>query len=118
MHESELIVSLTGSLGAALLLGFLTQKIGLSPVVGYLLAGLVVGPYTPGFVANRTFTGAFAELGIILLMFGVGLALSAASTAVLTQILVSNNDLHTATGRIAMGWLVVSPPSRSTTRTK
>ena len=73
MHESELILTLTGSLTAALLLGFVTQKIGLSPIVGYLLAGLVVGPYTPGFVANGALTGAFAELGIILLMFGVGL---------------------------------------------
>src|SRR5207249_5880478 len=73
MHESELILTLTGSLTAALLLGFVTQKIGLSPIVGYLLAGLVVGPYTPGFVANGGLTGAFAELGIVLLMFGVGL---------------------------------------------
>ena len=155
MHESELILTLTGSLTAALLLGFVTQKIGLSPIVGYLLAGLVVGPYTPGFVANGALTGAFAELGIILLMFGVGLhfhledllavrtvaisgalcqsaiatvlgalaakhfgwswgagivfglALSVASTVVLTRILVDNNDLHTPTGRIAIGWLVM-----------
>src|SRR6185436_12644723 len=73
MHESELIMTLTGGLAAALVLGFVTQKIGLSPIVGYLLAGLVVGPYTPGFVANGGLTGELAELGIILLMFGVGI---------------------------------------------
>jgi len=123
--------------------------------VGYLLAGLIVGPYTPGFVADRGLTSAFAELGVILLMFGVGLhfhlkdllavrtvailgalaqisvatmlgawmgrgfgwswsgglvfglALSVASTVVLTRVLADNQNLHTPTGRIAIGWLVV-----------
>jgi CPA2 family monovalent cation:H+ antiporter-2 len=54
-------------------LGFVTQRIGLSPIVGYLLAGLLVGPHTPGFVADTGLATQFAEVGIILLMFGVGL---------------------------------------------
>ncbi len=53
MHASGLILTLTGSLAAALTIGFITQRLGLSPIVGYLLAGLIVGPYTPGFVADR-----------------------------------------------------------------
>src|SRR4029079_1634426 len=73
MHESALILTLTGSFGAALALGFVTQRLGLSPIVGYLLGGLIVGPYTPGFVADRQLAGEFAEIGVILLMFGVGL---------------------------------------------
>ena len=73
MHESGLILTLTGCLAAALVLGFITQRVGLSPIVGYLLAGLLVGPYTPGYVADRAVAAEFAEIGIILLMFGVGL---------------------------------------------
>src|SRR4026207_546730 len=73
MHESGFILTLTGSLAAALALGYVTQRIGLSPIVGYLLAGLLVGPYTPGFVADRALASEFAEIGVILLMFGVGL---------------------------------------------
>jgi CPA2 family monovalent cation:H+ antiporter-2 len=72
-HELDLIFTLTGSLTAALILGFLALKIGLSPIVGYLLAGIVVGPFTPGFVAHAVIAQQFAELGIILLMFEVGL---------------------------------------------
>src|SRR6185295_11777471 len=73
MHESVLILTLTGSLAAALALGYVTQRLRLSPIVGYLLAGLIVGPYTPGFVADPALANEFAEVGVILLMFGVGL---------------------------------------------
>src|SRR5512140_2808229 len=69
----DLILTLSVSLGVALVLGYVTHRIGLSPIVGYLLAGIVVGPNTPGFVANREIAGQFAEVGVILLMFGVGL---------------------------------------------
>jgi CPA2 family monovalent cation:H+ antiporter-2 len=155
MHESELILTLTASLAVALVLGYVTQRLRISPIVGYLLAGLIVGPYTPGFVADRAVANEFAEIGIILLMFGVGLhfhlkdlyavrniaivgavgqsaaatvlgvlaartfgwswsasivfglALSVASTVMLTRVLVDNDDLQTPTGRIAIGWLVI-----------
>jgi len=155
MHESALLLTLTFSLTAALIFGFITQRLRLSPIVGYLLAGLIVGPYTPGFVAERTVANEFAEIGIILMMFGVGLhfhlkdllavrnvaipgaivqsavatilgavaghelgwtwgasvvfglALSVASTVMLTRVLVDNRALQTLTGRIAVGWLVV-----------
>ena len=125
------------------------------PIVGYLLAGVAVGPNTPGFVANTHLAEQLAEVGVILLMFGVGLqfhveellavrrvavpgavaqsvvatvlgamlvqvfgwstpsgivfgiALSVASTVVLIRVLADNNELHTRTGHIAVGWLVV-----------
>ena len=73
MHSYDLILTLTGGLSAALLLGYLTQRLGLSPIVGYLVAGTLVGPYTPGFVADASLAEQLAEIGVILLMFGVGL---------------------------------------------
>ena len=154
-HELDLILTLTGGLTAALVLGFITQKLRLSPIVGYLLAGILVGPFTPGFVANQNIASQSAEIGVILLMFGVGLhfhlkdllavravaipgalvqsaiatglgalathflgwswsqgivfgiAISVASTVVLTRVLVDNRALHTPAGHIAVGWLVV-----------
>jgi monovalent cation:H+ antiporter-2, CPA2 family len=72
-HNIDLILTLTGGLTAALGLGFATQKLKLSPIVGYLLAGILVGPFTPGYVANKEIATQFAEIGVILLMFGVGL---------------------------------------------
>jgi len=73
MHGYTLILTLTGGLGAALILGYFTQRLGLSPIVGYLLAGTLVGPYTPGYVADAALAEQLAEIGVILLMFGVGL---------------------------------------------
>jgi monovalent cation:H+ antiporter-2, CPA2 family len=155
MHNFDLILTLAGSLAVALTLGYITQRLGLSPIVGYLLAGVVVGPHTPGFVANQAMAEQLAEIGVVLLMFGVGLhfqlkellavrriavpgaigqslvattlgflmalgfgwgwaagivfglAISVASTVVLTRVLADNDELHTPTGHIAVGWLVV-----------
>ncbi|MGH7149505.1 MAG: cation:proton antiporter, partial [Planctomycetota bacterium] len=155
MHDLDLILTLTGGLAAALALGYGTHRLGLSPIVGYLLAGIAIGPHTPGFVANRALAEQLAEIGVVLLMFGVGLhfhlkellavrriaitgalgqvavatalaalvaraigwdwtagivfglAISVASTVVLTRVLADNRDLHTPTGHIAVGWLVV-----------
>src|SRR6516162_5261192 len=74
MHGSfDLILTLTGGLTAALVFGYVAHRLGLSPIVGYLLAGIAVGPNTPGFVADRHMAEQLAEVGVILLMFGVGL---------------------------------------------
>ena len=73
MHAYDLILTLSGGLGGALVLGIVTQRFGLSPIVGYLLAGTLLGPHTPGFVANAALAEQLAEVGVILLMFGVGL---------------------------------------------
>src|SRR5258705_1249249 len=58
---------------AAWVLGIITQKLRLSPIVGYLLAGIAIGPHTPGFIGNMEIAQELAEVGVILLMFGVGL---------------------------------------------
>jgi K+:H+ antiporter len=155
MHSFDLIVTLTGGLAGALIFGYLTQRVGLSPIVGYLLAGVAVGPNTPGFVADTHLAEQLAEVGVILLMFGVGLqfhveellavrrvaipgavvqsaiatvlgallvrafgwrwsagivfgiALSVASTVVLVRVLADHKALHTPSGHLAVGWLVV-----------
>ncbi|MDR2982136.1 MAG: cation:proton antiporter [Puniceicoccales bacterium] len=73
MHDISLITTIAFGLTAALFLGLLAKKIGLSPIVGYLLAGIVVGPYSPGFVGDVELAKQLAEIGVILLMFGVGL---------------------------------------------
>lgn len=73
MTELDLILTLTGALSAALVLGAVTHRLGLSPIAGYLLAGVLVGPHTPGFEADAGLAGQMAELGVVLLLFGVGL---------------------------------------------
>jgi monovalent cation:H+ antiporter-2, CPA2 family len=76
MHDVGLLLTLTLGLTFALILGYVTHRIGLSPILGYLLAGVVIGPYTPGPVADKDVANQFAEIGVILLMFGVGLHFS------------------------------------------
>lgn len=73
MHQADLIFSLAACLIAALVGGYVTQRLGLSPIVGYLLAGVAVGPHTPGFEADQKLADQFAEIGVVLLLFGVGL---------------------------------------------
>jgi len=73
MHDLTVITLLAGALGFALVLGAITHRLGLSTLVGYLVAGVVVGPHTPGFVADASLASQMAEIGVILLMFGVGL---------------------------------------------
>lgn len=154
-HNIELLTTLAGGLGAALVLGLVTQRLKLSPLVGYLFAGVLVGPFTPGFVANAHLAEQLSEFGVVLLMFGVGLhfhvsdllkvwrvalpgalaqiaaatglgvavahvfgwnlgaglvfglAISVASTVVLIRVLADNDVLHTRSGHVAVGWLVI-----------
>ncbi len=75
-HDTSLIDIIAVVLAVAFILGTLAQKVKLSPLVGYLLAGVCVGPFTPGFVADQTIANQLSELGVMLLMFGVGLHFS------------------------------------------
>jgi monovalent cation:H+ antiporter-2, CPA2 family len=155
MQSADVVLMLAGGLSAALVLGYVTQRLGLSPIVGYLIAGVLVGPHTPGFAANVELAEQLAEVGVILIMFGVGLqfhmeellavrraaipgaiagmvagaalgafaaqafgwswasaavfglTLSVASTVVLVRVLSDARTLHTPSGHIAVGWLVM-----------
>ena len=73
MHDLPLITTVSVAFAAAWVLGLITQRLRLSPIVGYLLAGVAIGPHTPGFVADLHLAHQMAEVGVILLMFGVGL---------------------------------------------
>ena len=76
MHEIPLITTIALALSAALLFGLIARRLGLSPIVGYLIAGVLIGPYTPGVVGDAKIASELAEIGVILLMFGVGLHFS------------------------------------------
>src|SRR5687767_5722214 len=73
MHDLPIISTIALAFTSALILGLLTQRLGLSPIVGYLIAGVLIGPHTPGFAGDIHVAQQLAEVGVILLMFGVGL---------------------------------------------
>ncbi|MDU7479934.1 MAG: YbaL family putative K(+) efflux transporter [Hafnia alvei] len=75
-HSTPLITTIVGGLVLAFLLGMLANRLRISPLVGYLVAGVLAGPFTPGFVADTSLAPELAEIGVILLMFGVGLHFS------------------------------------------
>lgn len=76
LHDVSLITTLSAALGLALLFGFVAVRLGLPALIGYLIAGIIIGPHTPGFVANQGLASQLAEIGVMLLMFGVGLHFS------------------------------------------
>lgn len=73
MHDLSLIETIAYALGLALFFALIGKSVGLQPLVGYLLAGVAIGPFTPGFVGDTHLAHQLAEIGVILLMFGVGL---------------------------------------------
>lgn len=75
-HATPLITLISAGMVLAFVLGWISQKFRLSPLVGYLLAGILIGPFTPGFIGNQALANELAEIGVILLMFGVGLHFS------------------------------------------
>jgi len=75
-HETSLLLTIVMGVVVAAIGGFLARRVRLPPIVGYLLAGVAVGPFTPGIVADSALAGQLAEIGVILLMFGVGLHFS------------------------------------------
>ncbi|RAI36968.1 cation:proton antiporter, partial [Rhodoplanes roseus] len=75
-HETPLIATIVAGLGLAFVFGALAHRLKVPPLVGYLIAGVLVGPHTPGYVADQALAPELAEMGVILLMFGVGLHFS------------------------------------------
>src|SRR5687768_1114051 len=75
-HETALLATIAAGLGLAFCFGLVATRLRLPPILGYLLAGVAVGPTTPGFVADPRLASQLAEIGVILLMFGVGLHFS------------------------------------------
>ncbi len=115
MHSYDLILTLTGGLTAALFFGYVTQRIGLSPIVGYLLAGTLVGPNTPGLVVDGGLAEQLAEIGVILLMFGVGLQFHLEELLAVKRVAVPGAVVQSAVATVlgvglttALGWDVPS----------
>jgi K+:H+ antiporter len=75
-HSTSLIATIVVGLVLAFGCGFVARRLNLPPLVGYLLAGIAIGLFTPGFVADINLAGQLAEIGVILLMFGIGLHFS------------------------------------------
>ncbi|MCB4862258.1 Kef family K(+) transporter [Sphingobium sp. PNB] len=100
-HHTPLIGTIVAGLVVAFVMGAIAHRLKLSPLVGYLIAGIMVGPFTPGFVANASLANELAEIGVILLMFGVGLHFS------LRDLLsVKNIAVPGALGQIAVATLM------------
>jgi CPA2 family monovalent cation:H+ antiporter-2 len=87
-HNIPLISTIAAALGVALVFGFIAARLKLPALVGYLLAGVLIGPFTPGFVADTNLAAELAEIGVMLLMFGVGLHFSFADLLAVRRIAV------------------------------
>jgi CPA2 family monovalent cation:H+ antiporter-2 len=105
MHDITLVVTLTAALAVALVLGWITQRLGLSTLVGYLLAGIVVGPHTPGFVADGPLASRLAEIGVILLMFSVGMHFHVQDLLRVWRVAVPGAVAQSAVAGV-LGWLL------------
>ena len=75
-HYTPLMTTIVVGLGLAFVLGAIANRLKISPLVGYLLAGVVVGPHTPGFTADLSLASQLAEIGVVLLMFTLGIEFS------------------------------------------
>jgi CPA2 family monovalent cation:H+ antiporter-2 len=105
MHDLSIIVTLAGGLAVALAFGWATQRLGLSTLVGYMLAGIVVGPHTPGFVADAALASQMAEIGVILLMFGVGMHFHPRELLRVWRVAVPGAVAQSAVAALAGWWL-------------
>jgi CPA2 family monovalent cation:H+ antiporter-2 len=108
-HSVSLINTVAAGLGLALVLGFLAARVRLPALVGYLLAGVIIGPFTPGFVADAEIAAQLAEIGVMLLMFGVGLHFSLDDLLAVRKIAVPGALVQIAVatllgGSLALWW--------------
>lgn len=109
MHSGPLIAILVAGIGLAFIFGALAHRLRISPLVGYLLAGVVVGPFTPGFVADQGLANELAEIGVILLMFGVGLHFSLKDLLSVKTIAVPGAVVQITVATlmgVGLGWLM------------
>ena len=106
-HDTDLIDLVAVGLGLAFVLGALANKLRLSPLVGYLVAGIIVGPFSPGFVADQELATQLAEIGVMLLMFGVGLHFSLKDLMEVKAIAIPGAIVQIAVATV-LGWALAS----------
>src|SRR5690606_5957805 len=114
-HHTPLMGTIVAGFVMAFLMGALAHKLRVSPVAGYLLAGVLVGPFTPGFVADMALANELAELGVMLLMFGVGLHFSLRDLLSVKNIAVPGAMIQIAVATalglglaLSLGWSVAA----------
>jgi len=108
-HYTPLIATIVFALVLAYAAGALALKLRLAPIVGYLVAGVAVGPFTPGFVADQSLAAELSEIGVILLMFGVGLHFSLGDLLSVRKIAIPGAAVQIAIATLlgmALGWLL------------
>lgn len=113
MHHTSLIATIVAGLGLAFILGAIANRLKLPVLVGYLLAGVLVGPFTPGYVADQELAPQLAEIGVILLMFGVGLHFSLKDLMAVRKIAIPGAVVQITAATVmglglalALGWSV------------
>ena len=110
MHDATLLTTIAVGMLLAFVLGAAAHRLRMPPLVGYLVAGVLVGPFTPGFVANAELANELSEIGVILLMFGVGLHFSLKDLLSVQAVAVPGALLRiiggTAMG-MGMGWKAI-----------
>ena len=109
MHQTPLIAMLVGGICLAFVFGMIAQKLRLSPLFGYLVAGIVAGPFTPGFVADSAIAQQLSEIGVILIMFGVGLHFSIGDLLSVRKIVIPGalfQVLIASSLGLLLGWLM------------
>lgn len=106
-YKIQIVLILAVGLSLASIFGYLTKRAKLSPILGYLIAGYLIGPYSPGFVANAEIAEQLAEIGVILMMFGVGLHLKWEELISVKNIAIPGAILQTFLTAVAGTWLTV-----------
>jgi hypothetical protein len=101
-HDITLISTIAVGFALAFICGFLAHRVGASPLVGYLVAGVAIGPFTPGFVADRALARQLAEIGVMLLMFGVGLHFSVADLMAVRRVVLLKLGAGEVFGEMAL----------------
>ena len=106
-HGTSLIVTIALSFGLALVFGFIAARLRLPPIVGYLLAGVVIGPATPGLIADVSVASQLAEIGVMLLLFGVGLHLSLDDLLAVKRISLPGAIVQMSVATVLGTWLAL-----------
>ncbi|HEY6880213.1 MAG TPA: cation:proton antiporter [Polyangiales bacterium] len=104
-HAAPLILTLASAFAAALVLGLITQRLRLSPIVGYLIAGVLIGPFTPGVHAHLELAQELAEVGVILLMFGVGLHFHVSELLAVRKVAIPGALIQIVVATLAGTWM-------------
>ncbi|MEH3106735.1 MAG: YbaL family putative K(+) efflux transporter [Sphingomonas fennica] len=107
MHHTPLIATIVAGIVLAFVMGSAAQRLRLPPLIGYLAAGVLIGPFTPGYVADQPLANELAELGVILLMFGVGLHFSLKDLLAVRRVAIPGAVVQIAVAT-AMGWALAA----------